>query len=56
MPGHPDDVTREIAQLARRLLDEGKVEDPNQIAFLFPSLKYRGAMLDSVAASNGRPS
>ncbi|MGV2438142.1 MAG UNVERIFIED_CONTAM: ATP-dependent helicase [Anaerolineae bacterium] len=29
----------EIAQLARQLLDEKKVQDPNQIAFLFPSLK-----------------
>jgi len=38
-PGHPEDVCREVAGLVKRLLDEGKVEDPNQIAFLFPSLK-----------------
>ncbi len=42
------DACAEIAQLVLRLLDEGKVEDPNQIAFLFPSLKYQGNMLDSV--------
>ena len=47
-PAEPTDVCAEIAALVRRLLDEGKVDDPNQIAFLFPSLKYRGAMLDSV--------
>lgn len=29
----------EIARLVRRLINEGKVEDPNQIAFLYPSLK-----------------
>lgn len=29
----------QIARLVKRLLDTGKVEDPNQIAFLFPSLK-----------------
>ena len=38
-PGHPDDVCAEVASLMRRLLDEGKVSDPNQIAFLYPSLK-----------------
>jgi DNA helicase-2/ATP-dependent DNA helicase PcrA len=32
-------VAAEIAHLVKRLLDEGKVENPNQIAFLFPSLK-----------------
>ncbi len=37
--GKPDDVYAEIAGLVRRLIDEGKVKDPNQIAFLFPSLK-----------------
>ena len=35
----PDQVAAEIARLVKRLLDEGKVENPNQIAFLFPSLK-----------------
>ena len=38
---HPDDVATEIAQLVRQLIDKGKVEDPNQIAFLFPSLKSK---------------
>lgn len=41
-PGHPDDVCAEIAALVRSLLDEGLVQDPNQVAFLFPSVQYRG--------------
>ncbi|MBE2196014.1 MAG: ATP-dependent helicase [Anaerolinea sp.] len=36
---HPDDVYPEIAELVRQLIDAGKVADPNQVAFLFPSLK-----------------
>jgi DNA helicase-2/ATP-dependent DNA helicase PcrA len=43
-PAHPNDVCAEVAQLVRRLVDEGKVENPNQIAFLYPSMKYRGDM------------
>ncbi|MGG6242872.1 UvrD-helicase domain-containing protein [Nodosilinea sp. AN01ver1] len=38
-PAHPTVVTTEIATLVKQLLAEGKVSDPNQIAFLFPSLK-----------------
>lgn len=38
-PGHPDLVCSEIAHFVKNLLDTGKVENPNQIAFLFPSLK-----------------
>lgn len=38
-PAHPDDVCAEIAALVRELIDAGKVDDPNKIAFLFPSLK-----------------
>lgn len=38
-PQEPEQVCAEIATLVKRLLDEGKVEDPNQIAFLYPSLK-----------------
>lgn len=37
--GKPEDVYTEIAGLVRQLIDAGKVTDPNQIAFLFPSLK-----------------
>lgn len=37
--GKQDEVFAEIAKLARDLIDSGKVQDPNQIAFLFPSLK-----------------
>ncbi len=33
------DAFNEIATLVRELIDAGKVEDPNQIAFLFPSVK-----------------
>lgn len=42
-PGHPDDVCAEVAGLVRRLLDENKVTDPNQVAFLYPSLKSQQA-------------
>lgn len=38
-PGNRDNVCSEIADLVRKLLDAGKVSDPNQIAFVFPSLK-----------------
>lgn len=38
-PGRPVDVAAEIADLVQRLIDTGKVENPNQVAFLFPSLK-----------------
>ncbi|WP_204136951.1 UvrD-helicase domain-containing protein [Halomicronema sp. CCY15110] len=40
-PAKPDQVVAEIAELVKRLLDEQKVADPNQIAFLFPSLKSK---------------
>ena len=38
-PGNPDDVCDEIAALVKKLLVTKKVENENQIAFLFPSLK-----------------
>jgi DNA helicase-2/ATP-dependent DNA helicase PcrA len=38
-PGHPEFVCVEVADLVKELLDQGKVQDPNEIAFLFPSLK-----------------
>jgi DNA helicase-2/ATP-dependent DNA helicase PcrA len=38
-PAIPDEVCAEVASLVRRLLEEGKVSDPNQIVFLYPSLK-----------------
>jgi DNA helicase-2/ATP-dependent DNA helicase PcrA len=37
-PAAPVDVAAEIASLVRDLFDKKKVEDPNQVAFLFPSL------------------
>src|SRR5258706_685984 len=47
-PEKPEWVSEEIAHFVRRLIDEGKVENPNQIAFLFPSMKYQGEMVGSV--------
>ncbi len=38
-PDGPEKVCKEIARLARDIVDKKRVEDPNQIAFLFPSLK-----------------
>ena len=38
-PAPPDTVSAEVAHLVKNLLDQRKVEDPNQIAFLYPSLK-----------------
>lgn len=38
-PSKSDDVVKEIAQFVKKLIAEKKVEDPNQIAFLFPALK-----------------
>jgi DNA helicase II / ATP-dependent DNA helicase PcrA len=38
-PGCPDDVCAEIAGLVKELLKNNVVENENQIAFLFPSLK-----------------
>jgi DNA helicase-2/ATP-dependent DNA helicase PcrA len=47
-PCDPVQACREVAMLVKRLLNEGKVENPNQIAFLFPSLKYDGKPTASV--------
>lgn len=47
-PAKPEFACAEIAGLVRRLLDDGKVENANQIAFLFPSLKYNGEMTGPV--------
>lgn len=38
-PGKPDRVCAEIADLVVQIIQSGKVENPNQIAFLYPSLK-----------------
>lgn len=38
-PAKPDVVAAEVAELVCALLETGRVENPNQIAFLFPSLK-----------------
>ncbi len=38
-PTKPDNVCAEIADLVKQLIDTKKVQDPNQIAFLYPSLK-----------------
>lgn len=39
----PEDVSAEIAALIRSLIDSGKVQDANQIACLFPSVKTSAA-------------
>jgi DNA helicase-2/ATP-dependent DNA helicase PcrA len=36
---HPEQVAAEIAGLVKDLITSGRVADPNQVAFLFPSLK-----------------
>ncbi len=38
-PGPPEDVFSEIVGLVKKIIRQKKVADPNQIAFLFPSLK-----------------
>ena len=40
-PAGPEEVSREIAHLVRTIIDSGKVEDPSQVAFLYPSLKSK---------------
>jgi DNA helicase II / ATP-dependent DNA helicase PcrA len=37
-PDAPDSVCDEIADLVKELIDKCKVQDPNQIAFLYPTL------------------
>lgn len=44
------DVCEEIAQFIYDLKASGKIEDYNQVAFLFPSLSYRGEKNVAVAA------
>lgn len=38
-PAKPDNVCAEIANLVKEIIDTKKVQDPNQVAFLYPSLK-----------------
>ncbi len=51
-PQPPDAACAEIANLVRDLIDSGKVEDPNQIAFLYPSLKARPVETMKTALEN----
>jgi DNA helicase-2/ATP-dependent DNA helicase PcrA len=48
----PDQTCQEIAQVVSKLLKQGKVQDPNQIAFLYPSLhsKFVERMIDALCA------
>ena len=48
LPDKPEETCAQIAKLVRGLIDSGKVHDPNQVAFLFPSLKYNGKMTEQV--------
>jgi DNA helicase-2/ATP-dependent DNA helicase PcrA len=52
--GKPEIVCAEIAQTVRRLIDEKKVQDPNEIAFLFPTLKSKAvsAMIAALKAQD----
>lgn len=43
------DVFDEVAQFVKDLKDQGKIEDYNQVAFLFPSLTYLGDKNGGVA-------
>ena len=56
-PASPDAACAEIAALVRRLIDEGKVENANQIAFLYPSLKspHVARMMGALEAVGLRP-
>lgn len=47
----PDQASQEIATTVAKLLKQKKVQDPNQIAFLYPSLrsKYVERMIDALA-------
>ena len=38
-PARPDAAATEVAHFVKEVIEQGKVEDPSQIAFLFPSLK-----------------
>ena len=38
-PGKSEDVSKETAAFVKRLIDNKKVADPNQVAVLFPALK-----------------
>ncbi|MBY0062361.1 ATP-dependent helicase [Priestia aryabhattai] len=38
-PSPYENVAKEIAEFVKKLIDRKKVEDPNQIAFLFPALR-----------------
>ena len=39
LPGKPEAVCSEIADLVVKIIQAGKVDNPNQVAFLYPSLK-----------------
>ena len=41
-PTDPESAYGQIASLVKKLIEAKKVDNPNQIAFLFPALKYNG--------------
>lgn len=51
-PDLPDAACAEVAEVVRKLIDEKKVEDPNQIAFLYPSLKPNVVLIMKAALEN----
>lgn len=50
-PAYPINVCAEVASLVKKIIASGKVSDPNQIAFLYPSLKTEQVqrMIDALA-------
>jgi DNA helicase-2/ATP-dependent DNA helicase PcrA len=42
-PGDLETVCKEVASMVKVIVQEGRVNDPNEIAFLFPSLKTKQA-------------
>ncbi|MFA6455293.1 MAG: ATP-dependent helicase [Bacteroidota bacterium] len=52
LPAEPSLAYEEIAKLVKKLITTKKVQDPNQIAFLFPSVKNTKAQLCKAALEN----
>jgi len=51
-PGDLENVCKEVASMVKAIVREGRLNDPNEIAFLFPSLKTKqaAAMKDALIA------
>lgn len=49
-PGEPAAVYKEVVEMVKKMIRSRKVQDPNQIAFLFPSLRGNAKALGLKAA------